>query len=326
MTEQKKNQVTSLKKIQEETVNQIMEIVEAQQASGELVLPDKYVPGNALKLAWLHLQDVKTKEKKPVLEVCTKVSICNALLKMVLQGMNVSKDHGAFIAYGNQLSWQKMVAGNMMLAKRDAGVVDVNPQIIYEGDKYVTKVNERGIRELVEHDSPIENQDPDKIKGGYAVAYFKDGTTKLTQMTFGQIRQAWLMGGELTKAHKNFPDQMAEKTLINRACKREIASTDDTELLERLPDSSPPAMEARDKAIGEKKERRVLAFTDAEEVTDEPKKQPEPEKEKAKAEKPKQEEAQEPVESFGDDMESYVQDDMADQGKPKEGRQRMPDF
>ncbi len=312
MAEEKKQPIAGLKKIQEETVNQIMDIVEAQQASGELVLPEKYVPGNALKLAWLHLQDVKTKDKRPVLEVCTKVSICNALLKMVLQGMNVSKDHGAFIAYGDQLTWQKMVAGNLMLAKRDAGVVDVNPQIIYEGDKYITKVNERGIRELVQHDSPIENQDLDKIKGGYAVATFKDGTTKLTQMTIGQIRQAWLMGGGLKDSHKNFPDQMAEKTLINRACKREIASTDDTELLEGLADSKHPAMEARDKAIEEKKERKVLAFTDAEEVKDEEPK-PEPKKE---PEKPKEEQPEPPPVDVNDDVAQNQKDEQ----------QRMPDF
>lgn len=47
-----------------------------------------------------------------------------------------------------------------------------------------------------------------------------------------QIKQAWQMGAAkgASKAHKNFPDQMAIKTVMNRALKLEVSSTSDVDL------------------------------------------------------------------------------------------------
>ncbi len=52
-------------------------------------------------------------------------------------------------------------------------------------------------------------------------------------MTLPQIHKAWAQGGSKgsSPAHKNFPDQMAEKTVINRALKIEVGSTDDSTLV-----------------------------------------------------------------------------------------------
>ena len=59
-------------------------------------------------------------------------------------------------------------------------------------------------------------------------------------MNMEQIRQAWKQGatkGE-SPAHKNFPDQMAIKTVIGRALKIKIGSSDDSELLKDNPVSA----------------------------------------------------------------------------------------
>jgi len=50
----------------------------------ELLLPDDYSIENALKSAWLILQETVDKDKKPVLEVCSRASIANGLLDMAV--------------------------------------------------------------------------------------------------------------------------------------------------------------------------------------------------------------------------------------------------
>ncbi|RZM21724.1 MAG: hypothetical protein EOO88_31790, partial [Pedobacter sp.] len=62
---------------------------------------------------------------------------------------------------------------------------------------------------------------------------YVDGTRDCEIMTLPQIHKAWAQGGSkgASPAHKNFPDQMAEKTVINRALKIEVGSTDDSTLV-----------------------------------------------------------------------------------------------
>lgn len=72
---------TVVKRMQEETVNNVMERVAAMQEAGELVLPKQYHVGNALKQAWLYLQTIETSEKKPAIEVCTKRAFATVCCK-----------------------------------------------------------------------------------------------------------------------------------------------------------------------------------------------------------------------------------------------------
>ena len=55
--------------------------------SGELRLPADYSPENAMKSAWLMLQETVDRDKKPALQVCTRESVYNALLGMAVQGL-----------------------------------------------------------------------------------------------------------------------------------------------------------------------------------------------------------------------------------------------
>ena len=312
---------TGLQKLREETVVRALDQIANLQKTGQIAIPKDYSVENALQAAWLMLQETETKDNKPVLAegVCTKISICNALLKMSIQGMNVMKKHGYFIAYGNQLTWQNSYLGNVMMAKRDAHVKEVNAQVIYEGDAYKTRIDENGVKQLVEHETELENINFEKIRGAYAVVVFDDGRTKLEDMTIGQIRKAWEQGSMKGKsgAHLNFTDQMCKKTVMSRACKIEVGSTDDKELLEGILEDDEggiPAQDARDSAIKEaekEKIKRVLTIEDAEEIKEEPQKPEEKPKEQPRQEQPEPP----PVD---------VKDDMAD--KPKAQEQRIPDF
>lgn len=219
---------TALKRMQEETTQQIMERVTGWQETGEVVLPKGYHVGNAIKLAWLYLQTVENLQHQKAIDHCTKDSICNALLNMVINGEYPQK-HCYFIMYGNRLEWQERYLGKLMRAKRDTEIGKVNAQVIYEGDEFVYTIDENGEKQLVKHVPNLANIDNTKILAAYAVVINKDGTRHIEVMTRTQIQKAWEQGAMKGKsgAHTNFTDQMCMKTVIQRACKIALDSTAD---------------------------------------------------------------------------------------------------
>lgn len=219
---------TALKRMQEETTQQIMERVTGWQETGEVVLPKGYHVGNAIKLAWLYLQTVENLQHQKAIDYCTKDSICNALLNMVINGEYPQK-HCYFIMYGNRLEWQERYLGKLMRAKRDTEIGKVNAQVIYEGDEFVYTIDENGEKQLVKHVPNLANIDNTKILAAYAVVINKDGSRHIEVMTRTQIQKAWEQGAMKGKsgAHTNFTDQMCMKTVIQRACKIALDSTAD---------------------------------------------------------------------------------------------------
>lgn len=219
---------TALKRMQEETTQQIMDRVTGWQETGEVVLPKGYHVGNAIKLAWLYLQTVENLQQQKAIDYCTKDSICNALLNMVINGEYPQK-HCYFIMYGNRLEWQERYLGKLMRAKRDTEIEKVNAQVIYEGDEFVYTIDENGEKQLVKHVPNLANIDNTKILAAYAVVINKDGTRHIEVMTRTQIQKAWEQGAMKGKsgAHTNFTDQMCMKTVIQRACKIALDSTAD---------------------------------------------------------------------------------------------------
>ena len=235
---------TALKEMQEKTVNAVMKQVEELQQTGGLVLPKDYNVNNALKSAWIYIQTIETRTKQKAIDVCTKLSICNCLLEMVIRGQHPKK-HCYFIPCGNSLEYWERYTGKLLRAKRDTNIQEVVAQVVYEGDKLVYTVDENGYYQLVSHETAIENINPDKIKAAYAVVIYKDGSKHLEIMTIDQIRKSWQQGAArgASGAHQNFTDQMCKKTVIARACKIELDSATDGEE-EDLSMTPPSAAEA----------------------------------------------------------------------------------
>jgi recT family protein len=235
---------TALKEMQEKTVNAVMKQVEELKQLGGLVLPKDYNVGNALKSAWIYLQTIETRTKQKAIDVCTKLSICNCLLEMVIRGQHPKK-HCYFIACGNSLEYWERYTGKLLRAKRDTNIQEVVAQVIYEGDNFVYGVDKNGYYQLIKHETAIENINPDKIKAAYAVVIYKDGNKHLEVMTMDQIRKSWQQGAArgTSGAHQNFTDQMCKKTVIARACKIELDSATDGEE-EELSMTPPSSAEA----------------------------------------------------------------------------------
>ena len=213
---------------------QVLQKVQAFEKSGELRIPKDYSPENALKGAMLVLNELKTKDGSPALQYCSKTSIAQALLKMVVEGLSVLKKQGYFIAYDKELTWIRSYQGSIALAKRVAEVKEVNAVVVYQNDLFEYGIDVKtGRQEIYKHDQKLANISNDKIIASYAIVIYKDGSTDATVMSMDEIRTAWNQGAPKgnSPAHKNFTQEMAKKTVINRACKTPINSSTDVILV-----------------------------------------------------------------------------------------------
>lgn len=291
MEEQKQTagqQTTALKKY-DNISDQVLAKIEQFQQDGGLRLPANYSVENHMKSAWLVLQATTDRNGKRALDVCTKGSIANALFDMVLQGLSVSKKQGYFIMYGNKLEFQRSYFGTVALAKRTGGIkTEPVANVIYEGDEFIYTIDPKTARiSIVKHEQKIENIDNNKIKGAYALITLADGSTQVTIMSMAQIRAAWGQGATKgnSPAHKNFAEEMAKKTVIGRACKTIINSSDDAWLYEGKADASETDIASRQRESAIVGEKQVITEAYYEDVTAAPQ-QTEEEAQAAEAQTP----------------------------------------
>jgi len=200
----------------------------------ELVLPANYSVENALKSAWLALQEAVDKDKHPVLQVCSQASIANALLNMAVQGLNPGKAQCYFIAYGNRLVCQRSYFGTMAVAERVAGASDIWAQVVYEADEFEYTISHNR-KSVSKHTQKLGNIKPTAIVAAYCVVEFSNGKPSFTEiMTIEQIKKAWAKSkmnpDSPTSVHSQFPEEMAKRTVTNRACKALINSSSDSNL------------------------------------------------------------------------------------------------
>lgn len=230
------NQTTKneLALIKRDVVDVVAEKVREFQTRGEIHFPANYSPENALKAAWLILQSTFDKNKRPALQVCTKDSIANALLDMVVQGLNPMKKQGYFIVYGNQLVFQRSYFGTMAVTKRVTGAKEILPMVVYEGDEFEFEIV-RGKKKVTKHKQTLQSIASGKIVAAYCTIIFPDDSEFTEIMTWDEIQAAWRKSRqnpeEAGSTHKEFPQEMAKRTIINRTCKAFLNSSDDGSLL-----------------------------------------------------------------------------------------------
>lgn len=267
-TEAKKTTAVAKKKTDDIT-EIVMHKVSAFVDSGELVLPTNYSPDNAIRGAKLILTDMKVKGT-PVLEHCTKASIANALFKMVTLGLSVVKKQGSFIPYGTQLNFQEEYTGNIVLAKR-YGKLAENPKthVIYEGDDFEFEIDtDSGITKILKHKPSLESLgNRKKIKGAYCIYKTNDGKVDVEIMNMEQIELSWKQGAANggSGAHNNFSDQMAKKTVINRAMKLLIRGSDDAALFSEGNDEKDLVKESVSNEIDENANQDIIDIDHVEE-------------------------------------------------------------
>lgn len=227
--------------IKEETLDAVSKRIKALQANGEIHFPPDYSPQNALKSAWLILQETRDKDNHLALEVCTKASLLNSLMDMVITGLNPAKKQGYFIPYGKQLAFQRSYFGSMALAKRvDEKIEDIIAEPVYEGDTLEYEIV-RGKKNIIKHTQTLEAVNAGKIKAAYCMVIGTGGEIiKTDLLTFEEIKKAWTKSkmhpvdnnGKIKagSVHDEFTADMCRRTVINHACKPIINSSDDKHL------------------------------------------------------------------------------------------------
>jgi len=239
-------QETQLQLIKRTVVDVVAEKVHKFIANGELNLPANYSVNNALKSAWLVLQQITDKDGRKALEVCTRDSVANTLLDMIVQGLNVGKKQAYLIVYGKTLTCQRSYFGSMAVAQMvEPRIGEFAYAVVYEGDTFKYGIR-LGKKMITEHEQDIKNVDKAKIVAAYCIALDKEGNPFKTEiMTIDEIKQAWRQSkmnpvddkGNVKEAstHGKFSADMALKTVINKCCKIIInASSDNSLLLERI--------------------------------------------------------------------------------------------
>lgn len=248
---------------QKNITEQVLAKIETFKQAGELRLPADYSPENALKAAYLTLQDVKNKDGRPALDVCKPSTVANALLKMVVWGLSPLKKQCDFIVRGDTLCCDPEYTGNIALAMRYGGLKHHKGNAIFAGDDFKFEVGIDGRRKLIHHKQSLESIGGDVI-GAYVTYELEDGTQDMEIMNISQIRNSWLQGAAKggSVAHKNFTDQMAIKTVYNRMTKLLIRASNDAPL---MGDSGSDDNEQKPDVMSEAKQE-VLNKANAEEI------------------------------------------------------------
>jgi recombination protein RecT len=237
LEERKSKMENELNIMKRDVVDIVAERIMDLSKHGELHIPHNYSVANAIKAAWLTLQELRGKNGKALYEIVAKNNIANALLSMVIQGLDPNKNQCYFIIYGDKLVLQRSYFGSMALAMRvDNTIKALLPEVIYKDDVFeYEKVKGRTV--IKRHNQSLFNIDKKKIVGAYCTVVYKDGSEDNEIMSFDEIKQSWTMSksnvidekGVLVAGshHEKFTAEACKKTVTNRVCKRIINSSDD---------------------------------------------------------------------------------------------------
>ena len=222
-TDEEEKEMTTTELTQKQVTSNVATRIEAMKGEGLLIAPN-YSVSNALSSAYYAL---KNSASGNLLQQCSQDSIYNALLDMVTQGLSPAKKQCYFIKYGSEVQLRMSYFGTMKTVKQLQDVKDIIAEVIYEGDEVEIK-NENGRKVLVNHKTEWQNAD-NPIAGAYCIIERVDGEKFLIIMTKKQIDKSWSKA-KTKNVQIDFPDQMAMRTVINRAAKFFVNTSDDSDL------------------------------------------------------------------------------------------------
>ncbi len=227
--------------IKQDVVDVVANRVNEMVGAGQLQLPENYAAGNAIASWWLALQACVDKNGNDALAICTKDSVANATLDMVVQGLTPAKQQCYPIVYGKTLVCQRSYFGDEAVLKRVFGqATRVYAEIEWTGDEVLFEIA-GGRRTVKSHEQATSNI-TGKLKdvaGCYVVIEFAPEQKRPAEceyMTIDQIKTSWkksktYQGPSSSSPHTDAPDQFCKRTAIRRACKRLINTSDDHYLI-----------------------------------------------------------------------------------------------
>lgn len=198
---------------------QYITIFENMSKNNQLSVPANYDLSKNIRTFGLHLLKTVDKKGESALEVCSERSIIQVAQELFSKGLDLDKKQAYLIVRGGELTLNTSYFGNQSQALRDCGVI-ITAQVIWNGDKFSTEIQEDGTKRVKQHEQTFENITGkfDDIKGAYAVAKWQD-TGKIIDvdaMSKAEILNSWAKSSTSGAVHKEFPTKMAKKTVISR--------------------------------------------------------------------------------------------------------------
>ncbi|KIL46974.1 recombinational DNA repair protein RecT (prophage associated) [Jeotgalibacillus alimentarius] len=215
-----------------EIVTRVAEKVQQMVEDNQINIPENYSIVNAIQAAYFKLTEIDFKKKTSLMDSATKESVAFSLQDMAIQALSVAKNQGYFIVYGDKMQFVRSYHGTQAVIKRMSGVKDLWANVIWKGEEFEVEYNERGQLAFKSHkvDWKAATGSKDDIEGAYCIIERDDGVQFLTVMTMDEIKTSWSQSN-MTTVQNKYPQEMAKRTVINRAAKAFINTSDDSDLL-----------------------------------------------------------------------------------------------
>ncbi|AYG01683.1 RecT family recombinase [Lactococcus allomyrinae] len=226
--------------------------------------PVGFDPDNAQKSALYELSKVVDKNgvsmvDKAMTNIKTYNSIINAVNNMLIQGLDAGKKQAYFIAYGDEVQLQRSYFGTVTMLERLPEVKRVKAFEYYEDNVPTFGFDPTTMSQTIKEWLPQHKSQ--ELAGAFAVIEKSDGGFEITNMDIEEIHKSWSQSQNygqtvwlntpeevkkakeaghnvITRGTKNFyktnePNsvqskfggEMAKRTVINRAAKLYVNST-----------------------------------------------------------------------------------------------------
>lgn len=198
--------------------------------NNNIIVSKNYDLGKAMNSLYLNLIQVKDKNGKLALDVCSDASIREAVMECVNKELNVSRSQGYYIVYGDKLQFQPSYFGLSKMA-RDLANVNIFTNVIRDGEEADLETRIDG--SIIIHHKPSIKCLNNKIVAVYAVA---------TDINSGRVVNSDIMSTEEAKKSlaksktggtvaKEFEHEMLRKVIERRLAKHFINKADDSMML-----------------------------------------------------------------------------------------------
>ena len=212
--------ITSIEKTALQLAKDTTAWIEKSVKENQITVPEGYDTPGEITTALMIIAQTIDKEGRPALESCSKESIMTQLRLMAQNGLSMARKQCYPIVRKPKLCIDTSYFGTISILKRIMPGYDVRANVIYKDDTYDYVFNEEiQCNQIVNVRSSIENRDKG-IVGAYGVI-FEKATGKVIYsevMSWKEILTSW-SHAKTDKVQKEFPQEMAKRTLIQRMCK-----------------------------------------------------------------------------------------------------------
>lgn len=228
---QNQNNLPTESNKQNAIVTRVAEKVQSMVENNQINIPENYSIVNAVQAAYFKLTEIDFKKKTSLIESATMESVAFSLQDMAIQALSVAKNQGYFIVYGDKMQFVRSYHGTQAVIKRMNGVKDIWANVIWKGEEFEVEYNERGQLAFKSHkvEWKAATGEKEDIEGAYCIIERDDGVQFLTVMTMEEIKTSWSQSS-MAAVQNKYPQEMAKRTVINRAAKAFINTSDDSDL------------------------------------------------------------------------------------------------